>query len=205
MAPAAFTALAMPTICSSDSMEQGPAIMAKLPAAHIGAARFDDRVLRMEEAVGELAGVAYAANGFNRRKGQNLVGGQMQAGFADDADLAVFSCPCMTTARSPRDSRRSLRSVMSVVVAVAFMMMIMVSLRKNKFGYWGGFECLGSISLPPESAAWPCWDPVVSLVRCGRGRSNKKPAAFETAGFVFSLAETFYAVKRVLCVNRQNA
>jgi hypothetical protein len=95
--------------------------------------------------------------------------------------------------------------VMSVVVAVAFMMMIMVSLRKNKFGYWGGFECLGSISLPPESAAWPCLDPVVSLVRCGRGRSNKKPAAFETAGFVFSLAETFYAVKRVLCVNRQNA
>ena len=36
-------------------------------------------------------------------------------------------------------------------------------------------------------------------------KEQQKPAAFETAGFVFSLAETFYAVKRVLCVNRQNA
>ena len=31
LAPAAFTALATSTICSSDSTEQGPAIMAKLP------------------------------------------------------------------------------------------------------------------------------------------------------------------------------
>ena len=44
----------------------------------------------MEEAVGEFAGVTYAANGFNRRKRQNLVGGQMQAGFADDADGCFF-------------------------------------------------------------------------------------------------------------------
>ena len=62
----------------------------EVAAAHLGAARFDDRVLRMEEAVGEFAGVTYAANGFNRRKRQNLVGGQMQAGFADDADGCFF-------------------------------------------------------------------------------------------------------------------
>lgn len=79
VAPAVFTALAM-TICSSDSIEQGPAIMAVAVLRRL-LVPFDDRVLRMEEAVGELAGVAYAANGFNRRKRQNLVGGQMQAGF----------------------------------------------------------------------------------------------------------------------------